>query len=302
VLSAVTDRSLPLLGGALWRDFVNTIDPRLKLPREDFLASVEQLTRWGRDVGVLSTSEERAPLAAGVGEPSFQRGRDDHPARALTRVRGPGRITVLAAASAARSSASQSTAAACSVSESRSPFRYHLRVPSAPSSTGLVLAVELVGHLRCRRIDSVSRRFRLEAPRLMLAVALAAVVLAPTAVAKDFKPGDLRVCVALRCLPITNQRALDAVGAFYYGDAKPARVLSPRPGARYVELRFRNGYVTGVAAGVRLDHFLSFGVTLDQFAARTWYLMPAPAAAEIRRLAANLRPRPLRADLLSRSH
>jgi len=133
-------------------------------------------------------------------------------------------------------------------------------------------------------------------------VVVAVVVLVPAAAAKDFKPGDLRVCAASRCAPMKNQRALDAVSAFYYGRVKPTRARSPRPGAPYVELRFRNGYVTGVAAGPRFDRFLSFGVNLDQFAARTWYVIPVRAAAEIRRLAANLRPPPLPADVLDRSH
>jgi hypothetical protein len=142
----------------------------------------------------------------------------------------------------------------------------------------------------------------MKAAKLALAVVVAVVVLVPGAAAKDFRPGDLRVCAASRCLPIENQRALDAIGAFYYGGAQAARTRSPRPRAPYVELRFRNGYVTGVAAGLRFDRFLSFGVNLDQFAARTWYATPARAALEIGRLATRLRPRPLPADVLSRSH
>ena len=142
----------------------------------------------------------------------------------------------------------------------------------------------------------------MKAAKLALAVVVAVVVLVPGAAAKDFRPGDLRVCAASRCLPIENQPALDAIGAFYYGSAPPTRARSPGPGAPCVELRFRNGYVTGVAAGLRFDRFLSFGVNLDQFAARTWYATPARAALEIGRLATRLRPRPLPADVLSRSH
>jgi predicted RNA-binding Zn ribbon-like protein len=71
MLSAVTGRPLPLLGGAICLDFVNTVDPRLQPPREDFLASFDQLARWGRYVGVLSTREERALLAARGSEPSY---------------------------------------------------------------------------------------------------------------------------------------------------------------------------------------------------------------------------------------
>jgi predicted RNA-binding Zn ribbon-like protein len=69
--STVTGKPLPLLGGSLCLDFVNTIDPRLKPPREDFLATFEQFARWGRYVGVLSAAEERALLAAGARDARF---------------------------------------------------------------------------------------------------------------------------------------------------------------------------------------------------------------------------------------
>jgi hypothetical protein len=142
----------------------------------------------------------------------------------------------------------------------------------------------------------------MKATKVALAALVLPVVLVPAAAAKDFKPGDLRVCAAIRCVPIKNQRVLNAVSAFYYGNAKPTRARSPRPRTPYVELRFRNGYITGVAAGRGFDRFLSFGVNLDQFAARTWYVTPARAAAEIRRLSASLRPQPLPDDVLNRSH
>src|SRR5579864_2766247 len=121
----------------------------------------------------------------------------------------------------------------------------------------------------------------MKAAGVVLAAAVLAMAFASAAAAKQFKPGDLRVCVAARCLPIMDQHVLNAVSAFYYGRARPARARSPRRRAPYVELRFRDGYVTGVAAGPRFDRFLSFGVNLDQFAARTWYAIPARAAVAI---------------------
>jgi hypothetical protein len=136
----------------------------------------------------------------------------------------------------------------------------------------------------------------------LAAAVIGLVVLVPAAAAKDFKPSDLRVCDRTRCVAIANQRVLDALSAFYYGSVKPTSAAAPRPEAPYVELRFRNGYVTGVAAGAHFDRFLSFGVNLDQFAARTWYLIPARAAVEIKRLAARLRPGGLPRDVLDRSH
>jgi predicted RNA-binding Zn ribbon-like protein len=74
VRSEVTDKPLPLLGGALCLDFVNTIDPRLRPPQEDFLATFEHLARWGRYVGVLSAAGERELLTAGAREARFAAG------------------------------------------------------------------------------------------------------------------------------------------------------------------------------------------------------------------------------------
>jgi hypothetical protein len=137
---------------------------------------------------------------------------------------------------------------------------------------------------------------------VLAVVALAAAVL-PAAAAKDFKPGDLRVCDRTRCLQIRDAGVLTAIGAFYYqAKTPPTRARAPSPRSRYVKLEFRNGYVTGVAAGARFDRFLSFGVNLDRFMARTWYVIPARFAAEIRRLASQLRPESLPSYILDLSH
>jgi hypothetical protein len=125
---------------------------------------------------------------------------------------------------------------------------------------------------------------------------------APAAAAKDLRPGDLRACAGSRCLPIRSQPVLNEISRFYYGPRLPVRASAPGRRARYVELRFRDGYVTGIAAGPRFDRFLSFGVNLDQFSARVWYAIPARAAREIRRLAVRLRPRRLPRNVLDRSH
>ena len=64
--SRVTGRALPVLGGALCLDFVNTIDPRLEPPREDFLPTFEALIDWSVFVGAADPAEAAA-LAAGAG-------------------------------------------------------------------------------------------------------------------------------------------------------------------------------------------------------------------------------------------
>ena len=72
---------------------------------------------------------------------------------------------------------------------------------------------------------------------LVLGVVLA-VVVAPSASAKDFGPGDLRVCNATRCVPIVSPEIVPLLGPFYYS--------GPAPALRYTvasvrRLRFRNG-------------------------------------------------------------
>ncbi len=142
----------------------------------------------------------------------------------------------------------------------------------------------------------------LSRPQLAMVVAAVAVAGAPAAAAKDFRPGDVRVCGASRCLPISHRLALASISSFYYGAPTPDVAKAPSRRAHSVELRFSNGYVTGVAAGRRFDKFLSFGVNLGQFRARTWYDVPPPAATEIERIASKLHPRSLPANILGRSH
>jgi predicted RNA-binding Zn ribbon-like protein len=68
--SAVTGKDLPLLGGALCLDFVNTVDPRLEPPQEEFLPDFVELANWGRYVGALRVSQGRAMVAEGAADPT----------------------------------------------------------------------------------------------------------------------------------------------------------------------------------------------------------------------------------------
>jgi hypothetical protein len=133
-------------------------------------------------------------------------------------------------------------------------------------------------------------------------VAASALLLAPSAAPKDFGPGDLRVCNAQRCVAIVNREVLPLFGSFYYSGPPPAPVRRPALGAPYYELRFRNGYVTGIIATRRLDRFLSYGVNLDRFARNRWYAAPRRLAEELRRLTTGLRALRLTRAALTRSH
>jgi hypothetical protein len=137
---------------------------------------------------------------------------------------------------------------------------------------------------------------------LLLALSGAAALLVlPSASAKDFQPGDLRVCNRARCVAIVNRDVLPKIGSFYYTGTCPARVRRPKLGAPYYELRFRNGYVTGIVATRRLDRFLTYGVIDQRFARDTWYAVPRKLSEEFRRLAVDLRPFRLTRAALAKS-
>ena len=129
-----------------------------------------------------------------------------------------------------------------------------------------------------------------------------ALLSAPAATAKDFQPGDLRICGANGCVAIKDREVLRTLSAFYYTGPPPAVTWAPKLGARAFELRFRNGYATGAVASSGLDRFLSYGVNLGQFAKGTWYSVPTQAAAELKRLTSALTPLHVTAALLRKAH
>jgi hypothetical protein len=136
---------------------------------------------------------------------------------------------------------------------------------------------------------------------LLAVLAASALLILPSASAKDFGPGDLRVCDAARCVPIVKREVLPRLGSFYYSGPALRRLPRPPLGVPYYELRFRNGYVTGIVATRRLDRFLSYGVHLERFARDRWYAVPRPLSDEFRRLTVGLRPLRLTRAALARS-
>jgi hypothetical protein len=132
-------------------------------------------------------------------------------------------------------------------------------------------------------------------------VVTAALLALPSASAKDFRPGDLRVCNANRCVPILSRSVLPQLTSFYYSGPPPVRVPRPALGTPYYELRFRNGYVTGIVATGRLDRFLTYGVHDQRFRGDIWYAVPGRMSAELRRLTDVLRPLRLTRAALAKS-
>jgi hypothetical protein len=95
---------------------------------------------------------------------------------------------------------------------------------------------------------------------------------------------------------------LRLLASFYYGDSTPVRVRRPKLGVPYYELRYRNGYVTGIIATRRLDRFLSYGVVLGRFTRDQWYKVPHKVSREFRRLTVGLRPLRLSPAAVAKSH
>jgi hypothetical protein len=122
---------------------------------------------------------------------------------------------------------------------------------------------------------------------------------APLADAK-FRSAELRVCNPSRCVAIVDPDIIPRLG-YFYGGSRLVRLRRPALGTRYYELRFRNGYVTGIAAGQRLGRFLSYGVNLDRFKRGRWYAVPQRVSAELRRLTVGMRPYHLTRAALARS-
>jgi hypothetical protein len=121
-------------------------------------------------------------------------------------------------------------------------------------------------------------------------LAVFALAVQPAASAKDFHPGDVRVCNARRCVAIVNLRVVPQLASFYGRGTQLDRVARPPLRTPYYELRFRSGYVTGIVATGRLDRFLSYGVNLERFRAGVWYRVPKRLAFRLQCLGARLAP------------
>jgi hypothetical protein len=136
---------------------------------------------------------------------------------------------------------------------------------------------------------------------LVLATATAALLAVPSASGKTFEPGDVRVCNATRCAPIVKREVLPLLLGFYYARPVPRVVPRPAPAAPYYELRFDNGYVTGIVATRRLGRFLSYGVNLGRFQRGRWYRLPPRLSANLRLLTSDLPPLRLERAALAKS-
>jgi hypothetical protein len=123
-----------------------------------------------------------------------------------------------------------------------------------------------------------------------IALLAAAGVFFCAATAKEFGPGDLRVCGAKRCVPIEKRDELRAFSSFYYGDGRAAVTRKPRLGAPAFEIRFRDGSAAGIVASAKLDRARVYGLNCGRFRRGRWYRLPARAVLAVRPLSASLTP------------
>ena len=127
--------------------------------------------------------------------------------------------------------------------------------------------------------------------RLLLTAALAlGLLLSATVVpasAKEFRPGDLKLCNDQRCIVILDRSLLGGLSRFYFG-APAAAARKPRIGSPYLQIASSDGHVTGIVGTARLDRFRSGG--MGRFSSDAWYRVPASVARGLRALAAGMKP------------
>ena len=117
---------------------------------------------------------------------------------------------------------------------------------------------------------------------------LAASLLIPAAVsAKEFQPGDLRVCGATQCRVIKDESVTNRFGSFLYGEGRVAFARTPKVGSPVFQLRFKRG-----PAGVIVNDTSAriHGLNCGRFRRGRWYPLPR----ELHGLARGLRPKRLR--------
>jgi hypothetical protein len=115
-------------------------------------------------------------------------------------------------------------------------------------------------------------------------------LLVPAANAKEFRPGDLRVCGATQCRLFKDAPTSRRISELLYGATPVIRARTPRVGSPVFQLRFEGG-----PAGVILNEtaFRVHGLNCGRFQRGQWYRLPRP----LQRLAAGLKPKRLRAHV-----
>ena len=126
-------------------------------------------------------------------------------------------------------------------------------------------------------------------PPLLLAASIL-LLGTPAASAKDFRPGDLRVCGAVHCRVVTERAQARAFSAFLYGNGRLVRASAPRVGSPVFQLRLKDGFVAALLsrASIRVH-----GLYCERFMRGRWYRLPP----SLRNIGAGLEPKRLRSTV-----
>jgi hypothetical protein len=110
----------------------------------------------------------------------------------------------------------------------------------------------------------------------------------PAASAKDFRPGDLRICGATHCRTLSNSQTR-AFGTLLYGSGQVVAAPTPPVGAPVFQVRTKDGPLGVVitATAIRVH-----GLNCGRFQRGSWYRLPRV----LRHLTAGLEPKRLRAS------
>jgi hypothetical protein len=123
--------------------------------------------------------------------------------------------------------------------------------------------------------------------RLLLLMAVGLIV-APCAWAKEIRPGELRICGARDCRPVTQSAQARAFSALLWGDGTVPRAPTPRVGSTVFQLRFRDGPAGAIITSTAIR---VAGLNCGRFQRGKWYRLPRA----LKGLTTGLEPRRLRA-------
>lgn len=123
--------------------------------------------------------------------------------------------------------------------------------------------------------------------RIVGALAAISIVVPVATWAKEFPPGDLRICGAKHCRTVTAAQSR-GFSDLLWGDRPVARAPTPRVGSPVFQLRFKDGPVGAIitATSIRVA-----GLNCGRFQRGKWYRLPR----RLRGLTRGLEPRRLRA-------
>jgi hypothetical protein len=107
--------------------------------------------------------------------------------------------------------------------------------------------------------------------RLALSAALAAgLLVGPSASAKEFPPGSLRICGAAECRVATVAQS-KAFSDLLWGNRRVARAPTPRVGSPVYQLRFPSGPVGAIISPTAIR---VHGLICERFQRGRWYWLP----------------------------